>query len=126
MRGPAALGGFALLLDLFLFGVNLDLLVLDVEPQVVVDAHILICHPDQGKQSNQISPPAVVEQLESRNDQKKCGNVLTEAVFAGKQIIKLAARQVASLFRSALAIVPRLTEYFFVGDRPRDAGHGYR
>src|SRR5258708_37350260 len=47
IRGPAGSGSLALLGNVFFFGANLDLLVLDVEPEVVVDAHVLIRDPDQ-------------------------------------------------------------------------------
>jgi len=47
---------------------------------------------------------------------------MAEAIFAGEQVEKLAARDVYRMFRLSLAIVPRLAKHFFVRHRPGDAG----
>ncbi len=68
----------------FLLGVDLHLLVFNIQPEMVVDAHVLVGHPDQGKKSDQVSSPVVVEQPESCEDQEGCGDVVAEAVFASE------------------------------------------
>jgi len=50
---------FALNLDFL--GLDLDLLVLNVETEVVVDAHILIGNPDEGEEGDKVSAPVVIE-----------------------------------------------------------------
>src|SRR5437016_2917024 len=42
---------------------------LDFQPQAIVDAHILICYPDQREQRDQISAPISEQQFESSEDQ---------------------------------------------------------
>jgi len=51
---------------------------------MVVDAHVLVGDPDQGKQSDEVSAPVGIEKFEARENQKKCGDVVAEAIFAGK------------------------------------------
>jgi hypothetical protein len=107
-----------------LFGFNLYLLILDVEAKVVVNTHVLIRHPDQRKEGNKVSPPIGIEQSKTGDEQKCRGNVVAEAVFAGKQIKKLPSRKRLGLLRFFLAIIPALPKHFLVSDRPGDASNG--
>ena len=117
------LGGFALL-GVVLFGGNFKVLVLDVETEAVVNAHVLVGHPDQGEEGDEISTPSGVEHLETGDDQEQGRNVVAETVFAGEQIKKLAPGKSACLARLALTIFSRLTKDFFVSDGPGNAGDG--
>ena len=51
---------------------------------------------------------------------------MTEAKFAGKQIEEFPYENVAGTFASSLAILAGLTEYFLMGDRPRDRSNRNR
>ena len=75
---------FVLDIFLLLFRFNLDLLVLDIEAKTVVDAHVLIGHPNQREERDEISAPVGIEQLEARNDEEEGGYVVAEAVFASE------------------------------------------
>ena len=64
----ASSGGAAV--DLLLFGLNLDALMFNVQPQARIDTHILIGNPYQGKPGNQITPPATINELVMRDEQQ--------------------------------------------------------
>ena len=99
-------GCFALL-HIFFPSFDLYLLTLDVETKAVVDAHVLIRNPHQGKQRDQISSPIFIEQLITRDYQKQDRYVVAEAVFAGKQVEKLTPEKIAPGLALTLARVSR-------------------
>ena len=103
------LSGFALL-DVVLFGRDLEVFVLDVEAETVVDAHVLVGYPYESEEGDEISTPSFIEHMEARDDQKEGGDVVAETVFAGEEIKKFAPRKSAGLARLALAIFSRLAE----------------
>ena len=111
------------MLDVFLFGRNFQVLVLDVEAEAVVNAHVLVGYPYEGEEGDEISTPSRIEHLETRDDQEQGRDVVAETVFAGEQIKKFATRKRARLARLALTIFSWLAEYFFVSDGPGNAGH---
>ena len=43
---------------------------LDVETEMVVDAHVLIGNPDEGEEGNQVSAPVVIEKPEAGENQE--------------------------------------------------------
>ena len=51
-------------------GLDLNLLVLNVETEVVVDAHVLVGNPDDGEEGDKVSAPAGVEKPEAGENQK--------------------------------------------------------
>lgn len=106
-----------------LFGSNFDVLVLDVEAKTVVDAHVVVGDPDQGKEGHEISAPSGVEHLEPRDDQEQDSDVVAETVLAGEQIKKIAPGETAGLARLALTIFAWLTKDFFVSEGPGSASH---
>jgi hypothetical protein len=61
-----------------------DALVLNVQPEPGVNAHVLVGDPHQGKQRHQISAPVVEQELGASDDQKQNGDVVAEAEFASK------------------------------------------
>jgi hypothetical protein len=73
-------------LHFFLHLLDLDALTLDVEPQASKNAHINVGHPDEREPGDEISAPAVKQQLISGQPDERRGDVMTEAVFAGKQV----------------------------------------
>jgi hypothetical protein len=105
---------------------NLYLLVLDVQPQAVVDTHVLVCDPDHGKECDHVSTPAGIQKLEASNDKEHRGDVVTEAIFTSKEVEEFAPRDVFPILCLPLTIVARLAKYFFVCNRPGDAGDRYR
>ena len=117
------LSGFPLL-DVVLFSRNFEVFVLDVEAETVVDAHVLVGHPDQGEESDEISAPAGVEHVKAGNNQEYGCDVVAETVFAGEQIKKFAPGESACLAGLPLTIFSRFTKDFFVGDGPGNAGDG--
>ena len=110
----------------FLFRMDLNLLMFDIQTEMVINAHVLIGHPDDGKQGDQISSPIVEEELEAGENQERRRDIMTETIFTGEQIEKLSARKRRCLRRLLMAIVARFAENFFMGDRPRDTGDGDR
>ena len=115
-------GGFTLL-DVFLFGRNFQVLVLDVEAEAVVNAHVLVGYPYEGEEGDEISTPSRIEHVETRNDQEQGRDVVAETIFAGEEIKKFAPGEAAGLTRLTLTIFSWLAEYFFVSDGPCNAGH---
>ena len=65
----------------FLLCVDLDLLVLDVQTKMVIGTHVLVGHPNQSEERDQVSSPIVVEQFEAGDDQEYRCDVMAEAVF---------------------------------------------
>lgn len=45
----------------FLLRLDLDAFALDREAQTIIDAHILICDPDQGELCDNVTPPIAVK-----------------------------------------------------------------
>lgn len=82
--------GFDFLLN-DLVGGDIDVLVFDVETKAVKKTHVDVSDPNQGKPGDEIAPPAVVEHLEARDDEKKRGDVVAETVFAGEEVEEFSA-----------------------------------
>lgn len=106
----------------FLFVRDDDILVLDVEPEAVVEAHVDICQEDEGKLCEKIPPPTAVEQLEAGDDENGRCDVVAEAVFAGEEVKELSHQEVGAAFAAPLAEVARFAKDLFMGDRPCNAG----
>ena len=113
------------MLDVLFSGFDFDLLTFDVETQVVVDAHVLICDPYQGEESEQISAPIFIKQLVARDYQKQDCDVVAETIFTGKKIEKFPLEDVA-LVALTLAELACLAKDFFVGDGPGNGGNWNR
>src|SRR5581483_4516731 len=89
-------------------------------------AHIQVGYEHQGKPCDEVSEPPVVKQVVPRKRQEKRGNIVTETVFASKEIEELSFRERGRRFALVLAVIARLPENFFVCDRPGDTRHGDR
>src|SRR5579872_6784187 len=70
---------------------DLHLLVLDVQTQPVVDAHVLIGHPDQCKEGKNVATPIRQQHFEPGDDQEARSYVMAEAIFTGEEIEKFPA-----------------------------------
>ena len=68
----------------FLLRMNLNLLVLDIEAEMVVNAHVLIGHPYEREQRDQVSAPVVEEKFEAGENQKRRRDIMAETVFTGE------------------------------------------
>src|SRR5581483_11090211 len=112
---------FRLALDVVFFAFNLNALAFDVEPQPVEDRHVLICHPDQGEQPEQVSAPIRENQLVAGDDKEECRDPMAEAVLAGKQIKEFPDKHMPSLLATARAEFARLTEDLFMCNGPANA-----
>lgn len=121
MRSLCSSRAVDLALHLVLFAFDLNALAFDVEPQPVEDRHVLIGHPDERKEPEQISAPIWEDQLVAGDNKKDCRDPVTEAVFAGKQIKEFADEHMARFLTAARAEFTRLAEDFFVSDRPANA-----
>jgi hypothetical protein len=111
----------------FLFHVlDFNTVFADIETQVGVNAHILICDPDQREKGDEVAAPVIEKKLVVRKDEKKRRDVMAEAEFAGEEEEKLAARGVGMALTLADAIFAGLAEDFFMRDGPGDAGDGER
>src|SRR5690242_2936380 len=106
-----------LLADLYPF-------LLQIQPQVPVEAHVLVGDPDQGKAADDVPSPILVEQLVARDADKERGYVVAEAILASEQKEKFAAQIAAGFLALPLTILTRLAENLLVGDRPGNAGDG--
>lgn len=53
------------LLDVVFLGLDLDMFVLDVESEAVIDAHVLVGHPDQAEEGEEVAAPVRVKELVS-------------------------------------------------------------
>ena len=111
-------------LHLVLFAFDLDTLAFDVEPQPVEDRHVLIRHPDQGKEPEQVSAPIREDQFVAGDEKKERRDPMAEAVLAGKQIEEFADEKTPRLLAAARAELTRLAKDFFVCDRPANTRDG--
>ena len=73
---------FSLLNDLLFFGVDLNLLVFDIEPQMVVDAHVLVRYPHKSKPGDKVPAPVGIEKLESSDYEEQRSDIMAKAIFA--------------------------------------------
>jgi len=105
---------------------DFDAVFADIEPQVGVNAHVLVGDPDERKEGNQVAAPVIEQQLVMREKEEKRGHVMAEAEFAGEEEEKLAASGVGMDLTLAYAIFAGLTEDFFMRDGPGDAGNRER
>lgn len=97
----------------------------DVEAQPVINAHVLVCHPDQSEERNDITPPVEEEHLEPREHKHQRRHVVAETVLAGEKVEKLAPQKTLRASALTLTIFSRFSKDFLVSDSPRDAGNGY-
>ena len=105
---------------------DFDAVFADIEPQVGVNAHVLVGDPDKGKEGDQVAAPVIEQQLVMREKEEKCGHVMAEAELAGKQEEKFAASGAGMALTLADAIFAGLAEDLFMRDGPGDAGDGER
>lgn len=124
MRSLCSSRSVDLALHLVLFAFDLNALAFDVEPQPVEDRHVLIRHPDQSKESKQVSAPIRENQFVAGNDKEKRRDPMAEAVFAGKQIEELPNEHMPSLLAASRAKFARLAEDFLMRDGPANARDG--
>ena len=108
----------------FLDVLDLNAIFADIEPQVGVDAHVLISDPDERKEGDQVAAPVVKQQLVMREHQEKRRYVMAEAEFAGKEEEKFAAGGTGMALTLADAIFAGLAEDLFMRYGPGDAGNG--
>jgi hypothetical protein len=101
---------------------DFDAVFADIEPQVGVNAHVLIGNPDQREEGDEVAAPVVKQQFVTRDDQKERRHIVTKAEFAGKQEEKLAARRIGVDLTLANTICARLAEDLFMRHGPGDAG----
>ena len=94
---------------------------LDFEPQAIVDAHILICYPDQREQRNQVSAPVGEQQFESSDEQEQGGNVMAEAVLAGEEIEEFSLVPAKAVVTATFAVLAWFAKDFFVRHGPGNA-----
>lgn len=120
------ISGSLALLDMFLLGSDFEMLMTNVEAQTVVNAHVLIGDPNEREQRNEISTPSAVEHLKTCHHKKECGDIMAQAILASDDEEQFATNEAACGLRLTLAVLPRLAEYLFVRDSPRDASDWYR
>jgi|ERR1700722_1331267 len=99
------------------------MLVLDVEPQPVVDTHVLVGRSDQRKQCDKVPSPAAIKHLKMRDQQKQNRDIVAQAVFACENVKEFSAGEAACLEMLALTILTRLAEDLLMRGGPRDAGN---
>lgn len=95
----------------------------NVEPKAVVDAHILICNPNEREEGKKVPAPVREKKFVPRYGKECCRDIMTEAVFAGKEIKELAPKQASGLYGFLMAILPRFTKDFLMGNGPCDTGN---
>ncbi|SRR5579871_3962047 len=114
------------LFHFFLHVLDLDAIFANIEPQVGVNAHVLVGDPDKGEERDQVAAPVREQQLVMGEDEEKRRYVMAEAKLAGKEEKELAAGGVGMALTLADAIFTRLAEDLFMRDGPGDAGNGKR
>jgi hypothetical protein len=64
--------------------------------------------------------------MKLRYDKEKRNHIMTKAILASKQIKELSFKRTSTILRAADAVFPWFSEYFFMRNCPRDAGHWNR
>lgn len=105
---------------------DLNAVFADIEPQVGVNAHVLVGNPDQREKGDQVAAPIVEQELVTRKEEEKRCHVMAEAEFAGKQKKELTAGGVGMALALADAIFAGLAKDFFMRHGPGDAGNRER
>ena len=105
---------------------DFDAVFADIEPQVGVNAHVLIGDPDQREEGDEVAAPVVKQQLVMREEEEKGRHIVAEAEFAGKEKEKLAACGIGVGLTLTNTICARLTENLFMSYGPGDAGNRER
>jgi len=118
--GPLSFGQVG---DFFL-NLTFNSLGLNVQPQAIVDAHVLIRDPDQCEQRDEIPAPIGIQQFEASDNQEDRRDVMTEAVLAGEEIEKFSFVPAAAILAATLAVFAWLTKDLFVRNGPGDARDG--
>jgi len=71
---------------------DFHLFVFYVEPETVVDTHILVGDPNYRKERDDIAPPIREEKFVPRDRENAQRDVVTEAILAGEQIEEFSAK----------------------------------
>jgi hypothetical protein len=95
-----------------------EILVLDLEPQAIEDAHVDIRNPYQGKFGNHIAAPSEAQHFEVCQQQKQCRHIVAEAILASKQIEEFTQVERRTVFTLVFAEVSRLSKDLLMGDSP--------
>jgi hypothetical protein len=119
--GPCASSLMSILrLDLFLLRGDGNVFVLNIQPQPVVDADVVITDPNQSEKRNHVSAPIRKYQFEAGDYEKDCRHVVTETIFAREQVKELPAYNAAALLALSFAEIADFLENRFVRHRPRN------
>jgi hypothetical protein len=94
------------------------ILVLDLEPQAIKDAHVDIRNPHQGKLGNYITAPSEAQHFELGQQQEQRRHIVAEAILASKQIEELTQVERRTFFTFVFAEVSRLSKDFLMSDSP--------
>ena len=122
---PAECSGLRFdLLLLGLLGGDDHILVFDLEPQPVEDAHVDVRDPNEREPRDEVAAPAGVEKMEPGEDKEEAGDVVRETVLAGEEVEEFSRDQGLAVFGFALAELAWLAEDLLVGDGPGGAGDG--
>ena len=78
---------------------------LDVLSNSPVHVHVNIGDPNQREPRNDVAPPVVKEHFESSDEQKRKGDIVAEAEFAGQHVKEFADGQFR--MRYAIFCAPR-------------------
>ena len=86
------LGGLAVVHFLFV-GLDFNLLMLNVETQAVVNAHVLVGDPDEREKRNNVSAPVHKKKFIARDEKNSRRDIVAETIFASEQIKEFAAER---------------------------------
>jgi len=120
----AECSGAGLSIERLFLGLDLDPFVFDLEAQAAENAHVDVCNPNQREEADEISTPAIEQQLVPRHDHEENRDPVAEAVFTGEQVKEFPDKQAVT--GGALVGTPfaRLAEDLFVRHGPGDARDG--
>lgn len=94
------------------------ILVLDLKPQAIEDAHVDIRNPYQGKLGNYITAPSQAQHFKLCQEQKQRRHIVAEAILACKQIEEFTEVERRTVFAFVFAEVPRLSKDLLMSDSP--------
>jgi hypothetical protein len=104
------------LANIILLSFDLKILVLNIEAQTIVNAHVLVGDPDKREQGDDITSPIRVQHAKASDNQEKSGHIVAETVFTSEQIEELPPRYDTSDLGLPFAKLPLFTENLFMRD----------
>ena len=94
----------------------------NIESEVRKNTHVEIRHPDNCEQRNKVSAPIGIQQFEPGDHQNDHSDIVTEAIFARKEIKEFSLPEPWGRLVPVVTIFSWLPKHVFMGQSPCNRG----